>query len=206
VAIFSINFTELLNKLGIDQLWEFILKKFPILSKLLDLAQKVIKHFTGVVDAGIHLFESFNKEVAAWKNFKEDFRLKSRVVNIERAITKTRDLVQGLFAAWRSIVSLLKSLSLKVETEGAAEVAEAATGVGLPIAVVNAIVIMVQVLDTIANVIDSLQTVLDEITRIREFIESADTIFLQQHNKRKLLKLDDGSTIKIRVGKLHASA
>jgi hypothetical protein len=195
---------RLVASLGIEQLFEFLLKKFPILQKLLDLAQKIIKHFTGVVDAGIHLFESFNAEVQAFKNFREDFRLKSRVINVERAITKIRDLVQGLFAAWRAIISLFKGLTLKLEAGGAAEVAEAATGIGLPVAVVNAIVVMVEVLDTIANIIDSAQTVLDEITRLREFIETGDTIFLQQRNKRKYLKLDSGKTIRVRLGKLHS--
>jgi hypothetical protein len=195
---------RLVASLGIEQLFEFLLKKFPVLQKLLNLAQKVIEHFTGTIDAGVHLFESFNAEIQAFKNFREDFRLKSRVVNVERAITKIRDLVQGLFQAWRSIVSLFKGLTLKLETGGAAEVAEAATGIGLPVAVVNAIVVMVEVLDTIRNIIDSAQTVLDEITRLREFIETGDTIFLQQRNKRKLLHLENGKTIKIRVGKLHS--
>jgi len=201
---FIIN--RIISSLGIDQFFNFLLQKFPILKKLLDLAQKIIKHFTGVTDAAIKLFDSFQAEVAAFKNFREDFRLKNRVVNVERAITKIHDLIQGLFDAWRAIVSLFKNLTLKVEAGGAAEVAEAATGIGLPIAVVNAIVVIVEILDTVANIIDSAQTVLDEITRLREFIETGDTIFLQQRNKRKVIKLDDGSTIKIRLGKLHPSA
>lgn len=196
---------RLVASLGIEEFFQFILKRFPVLKKLLDLAQKVIEHFTGVFNAGIKLFNSFQSEVQAFKNFREDFRLKSRVVNVERAITKVRDLVQGLFDAWRSIIKLFKGLSFKLETGGAAEVAEAATGIGLPLAVVNAIVIIVEVLDTVRNIIDSAQTVVDEITRLREFIETGDTIFLQQRNKRKLLKLESGKTIKIRVGKLHHS-
>ena len=194
---------RLVASLGIEQLFDFLLKKFPALKKLLDLGQKLIQHFTGVFDAGVHLFESFQSEVQAFKNFREDFRLKSRVINIERAITKIRDLIQGLFDAWRSIVRLFKGLSFKLEAGGAAEVAEAATGIGLPIAVVNALVLIVEVLDTVRNIIDSFQTVIDEITRLREFIETGDTIFLQQRNKRKVLRLADGSSIKIRVGKLH---
>jgi hypothetical protein len=197
---------RLVASLGIEELFQFLLKKFPALQKLLNLGQKLIEHFTGVFDAGVHLFNSFQSEVQAFKNFREDFRLKSRVVNIERAITKVRDLVQGLFEAWRSIVSLFKGLSFKLETGGAAEVAEAATGIGLPIAVVNALVIIVEVLDTVRNIIDSFQTVIDEITRLREFIETGDTIFLQQHNRRKVIRLANGKTIKIRVGKLHSSA
>ena len=74
----------------------------------------------------------------------------------------------------------------------------------IPIAVVNALVIIVEVLDTVRNIIDAFQTVIDEITRLREFIETGDTIFLQQRNKRKLIRLESGKTIKIRVGKLHS--
>jgi hypothetical protein len=196
---------RLIASLGLDQLFKLLLEKFPILKKLLDLGQKIIKHFTGTLDAGIHLFDSFKAEVEAIKGFKEDLRFKQRVVNVERAITKVRDLIQGLFDAWRSIVSLIKNLSLKLETGGAAEVAEAATGIGLPVAVVNGIVIIVEILDTIRNVIDSFQSIIDEITRVREFIENGDTIFLQQRNKRKVIQLPDGKSIKIRIGKLHAS-
>jgi len=196
---------RLIASLGLDQLFNLLLQKFPVLQKLLDLGKKIIEHFTGTLQAGIHLFESFKSEIDAFKNFKEDFRFKQRVVNVERAITKIRDLIQGLFDAWKSIISLIKNLSFKLETGGAAEVAEAATGIGLPIAVVNGIVIIVEVLDTIRNVIDSFQTIVDEITRVREFIEKGDTIFLQQRNKRKVIQLEDGRSIKIRVGKLHPS-
>jgi uncharacterized membrane protein (UPF0136 family) len=195
---------RLISSLGLDQLFELLLKKFPVLQKLLNLGQKIIEHFTGTLNAGIHLFDSFNAEVQAIKNFKEDLRFKQRVVNVERAITKIGDLIQGLFQAWRSIVSLVKGLTFKLETGGAAEVAEAATGIGLPLAVVNGIVIIVEVLDTIRNIIDSFQSIIDEITRVREFIESGDTIFLQQRNKRKVIRLDNGKTIKIRLGKLHS--
>jgi hypothetical protein len=92
-----------------------------------------------------------------------------------------------------------------LETGGAAEVAEAATGIGLPVAVVNGIVIIVEILDTIRNVIDSFQSIIDEITRVREFIENGDTIFLQQRNKRKVIQLPGGKSMKIRLGKLHPS-
>jgi hypothetical protein len=195
---------RLVASLGIEDLFNFLLKKFPALKKLLDLGQKLIEHFTGVFNAGVHLFQSFESEVQAFKNFREDFRLKSRVVNVERAITKIRDLVVGLIDAWKSIVSLFKGLSFKLETGGAAEIAEAATGIGLPIAVVNALIIIVEVLDTVRNIIDAFQTVVDEITRLREFIETGDTIFLQQRNKRKVIRLENGKSIKIRLGKLHS--
>jgi hypothetical protein len=197
---------RLLGALNLDALLNFVLDKFPALRQLLDLGQKIISHFTGTLDAGIHLVDSFEGEIQEWKNFKEDIRLKSRVVNLERAITKTRELVQGLFDSWRSVLDIIKNITTKLEVGGVAEIAEAATGIGLPVALVNAIVLIVEVLDTIRNVIDDLQTIIDEITRIREAIEHADTIFLQQRNPRQIVKLADGKSIKIRVGGLHAAS
>jgi hypothetical protein len=191
------------SALNLDQLFEFVLNKFPKLRLLLDLGQKIVTHFTGTFDAAVKLFNSFQSEVLEWKNFREDFRLKSRVVNIERAIEKTKELVQGLFDSWRAILDLIKNISTKVELGGAAEIVEAASGIGLPVALVNAIVLIVEVLDTVRNVIDDIQTVIDEITRIRLAIEKADTIFLQQNNPRKIVKLANGKSIKIRVGGLH---
>ncbi len=202
---FNVNWQAILSALNLDTLWNFILKRFPKLQQLLDLGQKIVSHFTGTLDAGLKLVSSFESELAAFKNFREDFRLKSRVVNLERAIEKTRELVAGLFASWRAVIDIIKNITTKVEIGGVAEIAEAASGIGLPVALVNAIVLIVEVLDTIRNVIDDLQTIIDEITRIRLAIEKADTIFLQQGNKRKIEKLADGSTIKIRIGHLHAS-
>jgi hypothetical protein len=195
----------LLSHLGLDALWDFILKKFPVIQKLLDLAKKIIEHFTGVFDAAKNLFDSAQSEFQAWKHFKEDIRFKQRVVVVEQAIKKTQDLVTKIIDAWKEILSLIKNASIKLETGGAAEVAEAATGIGLPIAVVNAIVLIVEVLDTVRNLIDTAQNIVDVVTGIRQFIQG-DFLFLQQRNKRKVLQLEDGSSIKVRVGKLHASA
>lgn len=190
---------------GLQGIYDYILFKFPALKQLLDLGKKIVEHFTGTIGAGIKLVNSFESEISAWKNFKEDFRIKQRVVNIERAITKVRELIQGLFDSWRAVLDIIKNITTKLEVGGVAEIAEAATGIGLPVALVNAIVLIVEVLDTIRNVIDDFQTIIDEITRIREAVESADTIFLQQHNKRKVVTLDDGTVMKIRVGGLHPS-
>jgi hypothetical protein len=195
----------LLSHLGLDALWDFILKKFPVIQKLLDLAKKIIEHFTGVFDAAKNLFNSAQSEFLAWKHFKEDLRFRQRVVVVEQAIKKTQDLITKIIDAWKEILSLIKSASVKLETGGAAEVAEAATGIGLPIAVVNAIVLIVEVLDTVRNLIDTAQNIVDVVTGVRQFIQG-DFLFLQQRNPRKVLKLEDGSSIKIRVGNLHASA
>jgi hypothetical protein len=64
---------------------------------------------------------------------------------------------------------------------------------------------LVVALEQAVNLIADLQTIVDELKRIRLEIEKLDTIFLQQDNKRKYLKLANGKTIKIRLGKLHSA-
>src|SRR5215471_1593790 len=169
---------SILNALGFEQLWNLILRKFPVIQKLMDLAKKIISHFTGVFSAAVDLFKSAQSEFESWKHFKEDLRFKQRVIQVERAIQKTKDLVDGIIKAWKDILSLIKNAGVKLETGGAAEIAEAATGVGLPIAVVNAIVLIVEVLDTVRNLIDTAQNIVNVIKELREFLQG-DLIFLQ---------------------------
>jgi hypothetical protein len=192
-----------LHILGFDALWAFILQKFPALQKLLDLAKKVIGHFTGVFQAGVDLIHSAQAEFQAWKHFKEDVRFRQRVIQVERALAKAQEFFNALVDAWKEIFSLIKNAGIKLETGGAAEIAEAATGVGLPIAIVNAIVLVVEVLDTVRNLIDTAQNIVTVVTDLRELLEG-DLIFLQQKNARRSVKLEDGSSIKIRVGNLHS--
>jgi hypothetical protein len=192
-----------LGALGLDQLWAFILKKFPVLQQLLDLAKKIIEHFTGVFQAGVDLFNSAQSEFEAWKHFKEDVRFKQRVIVVEQALKKVKDFTDELISAWKEILSLIKNAGIKLETGGAAEIAEAATGIGLPIAIVNAIVLVVEVLDTVRNLIDTAQNIVNVIKDVREFLQG-DFLFLQQKNTRKVLKLESGGSIKIRLGNLHS--
>src|ERR1043166_1891994 len=131
-----------LGALGLDQLFNYILNKFPALRQLLDLGQKIIEHFTGVFQAGVNLFNSAQSEFEAWKHFKEDIRFKQ-------------------------------------------------------------IVIVVEVLDTIRNLIDTAQDIVNVIASVREFLQG-DFLFLQQRNRRQVLKLESGGSIKIRVGNLHS--
>jgi hypothetical protein len=192
-----------LGALGLDQLFAFILKKFPVLQQLFDLGKKIISHFTGVFQAGVDLFNSAQSEFESWKHFKEDVRFKQRVIVVEQALKKVQQFTDELISAWKEILSLIKSAGVKLETGGAAEIAEAATGIGLPIAIVNAIVIVVEVLDTIRNLIDTAQNIVNVIKDVREFLQG-DFLFLQQRNTRKVLKLESGGSIKIRVGNLHS--
>lgn len=170
--------------------------------------KNTFNHLTGVFGAGKTLFDTVVSEIDAWKNFKQDIRLKSRVINLERAITKTKELIAGIPASFRAAVDIVKQIGAAIEKdvtaeEGAAVLAVETAGLS---EIVVAIGILYQVLSFVADIIQDLQTIVDELKRLREEIEKLDTIFLPQSNKRKTLKLDDGSSIRIRVGKLHASA
>ena len=193
------------------------------LGKLWEKLKAIYDHTTNIYGAGEKLTQSIISEVNAWRNFKSDIRFKSRVVQLESAVTKTRDLIEGIPAAWKSIVDIFKQFKSQLgesnpveEAEAATEEAEASGISGLLKSfprlaqafekVLGVLAIVAQALDAIANTIDDVQTIVDEITRLRLEIEKLDTIFLSQSNKRKTLKLADGGSIQIRVGKLHPSA
>jgi len=139
------------------------------LGKLFTNVKTTFKHLTGVIGAGQNLFESIKGEIDGWKNFREDIRLKSRVVNLEIAFRKTRDLILGIPASWRAVIDIFSQVRKAIAKDVAAEEGAA----------------------------------LLELKALRLEIEKLDTIFLSQSNKRKRLKLANGKSIRIRVGKLH---
>ena len=178
---------------------------------VVNLVKNIITTFTKLKDLWAEvttLIQSGKDEIDGWKHFKEDIRLKSRVVNLETAFKKTRDLVEGIPASWHAVLDLfsqIKSALAKdvAEEEGAALLAVETAGLS---EVAVAIAIIYQVLSFVESVVSDLQTILDEAKRLRLEVEKLDTVFLQQDNKRKTVKLESGKSIKIRVGKLHPSA
>lgn len=178
------------------------------LVKLFDKVKNLYNHFVGVFNAGQHLFESVRGEVDAWKHFKQDIRIRQRVVQLERAIQKTRDLILGIPASWRAAVDLIAQARKAIQKDIIAEEVAAATAIetaGLS-EIAVAIGIVYQVVSFVADVIEDLQTIVDELQRLRLEIEKLDTIFLQQNNKRKTLRLGNGKSIRIRVGALHVDS
>jgi len=175
---------------------------------LVNLVKNIITTFTKVKDLFKQvqtLIQSGKDEIDGWKHFKEDIRLKSRVVNLEMAFKKTRDLVEGVPASWRAVIDLFSQIKSALAKDVAAEEGAALLAVetaGLS-EVAVAISIIYQVLSFVESVVSDLQTILDEAKRLRLEVEKLDSVFLQQGNKRKSLKLEDGSTIRVRTGKLH---
>jgi len=192
------------------------------LAKLFDSLKQGYTHLTNIFSSAEKLRDTVLSEIEAWKNFKQDLRFKQRVVNLETAYQKTRDLIEGIPASWNAIKDIVSEFKKQLsggetnpveDAEAAAEDLEAggikqflqrfpklAKGFEK---VLGVLALVVQALEAISNTIDDLQTIVDELKRIRLEIEKLDTIFLSQSNKRKRLKLEDGRTINVRVGKLH---
>jgi hypothetical protein len=177
------------------------------LVKLFGKVRGLYLHLTGVVGAGQHLWDSIVGEIDAWKNFRQDIRLNSRVVNIEIAIRKTRELIAGIPASYHAAIDLISQIKKSIQKDVIAE--EAAGALAIETAglseVAVAIGIIYQVVSFFADVIEDFQTIVDELRRLRLEVEKLDTIFLSQDNKRKTYKLADGKRIRIRVGKLHSA-
>lgn len=190
------------------------------IGKLLDYLQQSFDHLKTIFERAQTLVQSIIDEIKAWRAFKQDIRFKQRVVQIESAVQKTRDLIAGIPAAWKAIVDVVQQFKKQISdtpVEDTAAVVEDVEAGGLKALLkqfprlakgleraLAIFALIVQALEAISNSIDDIQTVVDEITRLREEIERLDTIFLSQSNKRKTLKLADGGTIRIRVGKLHS--
>jgi hypothetical protein len=173
--------------------------------KLFKNIKQTFLHLTGVISAGQTLFDTVIGEIDAWKHFKEDIRLKSRVINLESAIRKTRDLIEGIPASWRAVLDIFSQVRKAVQKDIAAEEGAALLAVetaGLSEVAVG-IGILYQVLSFVADIIQDLQTIVDELKRLRLEIEKLDTVFLQQDNKRKRIKLASGKRIRVRIGALH---
>lgn len=212
VALFGIDFGSLFsavkNFLGpLGQIWDKIGEAWT--------------HLQTIGQRATQLKDSIVEEIDGWKNFKSDIRLKQRVVQIESAIEKTRALIEGIPAAWRAILDLIKQAKDQLNVQNPVEEAQAITtdieegGIKTLLTRFPALAracervlaflgIVVTALEAISNVVDDFQTIVDEMKRLRLEIEKLDTIFLSQSNKRRRLKLADGSTIRIRVGHLHS--
>jgi hypothetical protein len=192
----------------------------PIFGKLVGKVRDFVSHVANIFTDLNTLWDSVQAEIDAWKNFKEDIRVKSRVINVPKAVEQTKNLVVGLADAWHAILDIIKNFKEKLGTDAKAEAEEAAGDLeesgaegllkrlprlakGLE-KLLGVLTLVVDALASIVDVIGDLQTIVDELKRIREEIESAESIFLQQKNPRKTVKLADGRSIRLRLGKLHS--
>lgn len=212
MALFGIDFSSLFNK---------VITWLGPVGKLITQIGETFTHVKNVLASADKLTQSVIDEINGWRNFKQDIRISQRVIQIERAVEKTRALIEGIPETWKSAVDVIKQIKGQIGgAESPVEDAEAAVedlesgGVknilekfpqlakGLE-KLLGFVAIIITALETITKVIDDLQQIVDELKGLRLEVEKLDSIFLSQSNPRKILKLANGKTIKIRVGKLH---
>ena len=190
--------------------------------KLFDLLGKFWENLKTVGARTQTLISSIISEINAWKNFKESISFRTRVINVKAAIDKSEEFIKQISAAWTAVKDLISNIKDKFQTAGdpvgdAKAAVDDIEGSGLKgllekfpklakgfEKLLGWVALLADTLETISSSIDDLQQILDTIKAIREEIETGSTIFLQQKNPRKTLKLDDGTPIKIRVGNLHS--
>jgi hypothetical protein len=210
----------------IDTLLDPIIAKlkevFAPFGKLIDF----ITHFwTSITSLGGKIRDLINlvvSEVNEWKNFKENIAFRTRVINVKKAIEHVQDFIAQISAAWAAIRELVAQLKSKFETTGdpAGEAREAIEDIqnsgfrqilskfpkllrGLE-KVLGFVAIVLDALESIIVAVDDLTTIVNALKTIREDIETGGPLFLKQTNPRKTVRLQDGTSMKIRVGTLHS--
>jgi len=210
----------------IDRLLGPIIQKikeaFGPFGKLIDF----VTHFwTSITSLGGKIQNLINlvlSEIDAWRNFKENIAFRTRVVNVKSAIEHVQEFYQQLIAAWNAIKELVQELKGKFETTGdpAAEAKEAVEDIersglrdilskfpkllkGLE-KVLGFVAIVLDAVKSIITAVDDLTTIVNALKGIREAIESGGPLFLKQSNPRKIVTLQDGTKMKIRLGNLHS--
>jgi hypothetical protein len=155
-----------------------------------------------LVDAS-QLVENSRLEVRRLKEFKFDPKFRTRVINAPRAIEQSRDFVADIAdqatEAFRSLVSNLKAIKFSAGHLGAPE--KGGSGVLKILEDITKIKLFIGEIDAFFKALESF---VDAIRQIHEELATLETIFLPQGNLRKVERLADGGTIKIRLGSLHS--
>jgi len=203
----------------LSELWNKLVPNSvkTLVSKIIDGVQHISTIFTRLDQ----LFNSVRSEISAWKNFREDIKFKSRVINVPKAYEGIVDFIQQLKDSANAVRDLVSKFKEKIGQENPVEEAEAVEAdleeggaesllkqfpklaKGLE-RLAGVVTLVVDALSTISDALDDLQQIVDEITRIREEIESAESIFLQQGNSRRSVPLREGGSTSWRIGSLHA--
>ena len=189
-----------------------------------DLIRHLWQNLTDGFEKGKELAGLVRGEIDAWRHFREDINFRTGVVSLPAAVQATKDLVAGVVEAWHAAVDLFGKVKGKLtESAGPNPTEEAEQALkdiessgfksilkqfpkfakGLEKAL-GFVAILVDTLDNLLDAIDDLLAIVNALKDLREEIETGKTIFLQQKNARKTLKLKDGGSIKIRVGNLHS--
>lgn len=193
-------------------------------NKLIGLVGRFFDNFKTAFNNGNALAGEVVNEINEWRNFRENINVKNRVISLPKAIEQTQALLDEIRNAWSAIADLAKQLKGEFEeTSGGNPTEEAEQAIadiensgfkgviekfprlfkGLE-KVLGFVAIAIDALEHIAAAINDLKAIVDAIRDIREEIETGSTIFLKSNNPRRIVHLDDGTSMKIRVGNLHS--
>jgi uncharacterized phage infection (PIP) family protein YhgE len=202
----------------------------PVITPLQKL-WAAIKNFASalidVVPETIALVQLIISEVNAWKSFRLNVNTKG-VVNLKSAQDRIQQLLDEIVAGWRALEELFTS-GFKLPLKSINEMAEAAEEVATAFEeffgkfglrefigkivpklekaggkVLEILALIEAVAEEALKVVRELHDIVQALKDIRETFETGEGLFLSQKNPRKILTLNDGSTIKIRVGNLHS--
>jgi hypothetical protein len=203
-----------------------------IKSVLVGPVSKLITSIRQTLDTATHILEvvkeTVDDAIASYneiKNFELKPHWKIRAVSAPQAIDNIKELAEvptKLFIAVKDLWSRVKGSvdqfkSPVAEAEAAVEEAGALEGgflrlfprlaglIGKAATRVLAIAgLVLQIVIDIDNAVADIHTIVLEIRTAIQSLNHLDAVFLQQNNPRKTVTLEDGSTMKLRVGKLHS--
>ncbi len=199
-----------------DKLQPLLQPLRPVLKVLSDLKGSTI----GLFDKITKLANTMKEEYEAIKNFKEDAHWRGRVVNAPQVVKKIKRLAEIPAQVANSVKDLVKRIEdqapggrspadladeASAELEGIEDFRGLLTKYVPKLAkgaekLLGVLAILVDVLVAWNAAIDDLQTIVDDVKEVRLDIEKLDLIFLPQNNPRRYVKLEDGRTVRWRVG------
>lgn len=191
--------------------------------RLLDEFVNGYRHLVSLRDRANKLVRSVISEIDAWRTFHQNFAWRTRVINLRAAYDQTRELLDEFVAAGHAVRDLWLDLErtikgapepeeLSEEVAGAIESPEGIEGLArlfpklakVGEKILGVVAIVVQGLEGLSDAVDDIQGIVDTARALREEIEFGSTIFLQQGNRRRVVRTVDGDSIKIRLGNLHS--
>jgi hypothetical protein len=209
----------------IDRLLEPILTKikeaFAPIGRVIGFFTRFWDSVTSLGGKINHLIELILGEITEWKNFRQNIAFRTKVISLPAAVDHFQEFVQMVKAAWQAVLDLVEQIKSKAGGETPSEEAEQAIkdieSSGLKGIVekfprllkgleklLGFLAIVLDALESIIAAVDDLTTIVEALQALRIDIESGGPLFLKQSNTRRIVTLDDGKKMKIRVGNLHS--
>ena len=201
------------------------------LTKLWNTIKGFFTAIVEIIPKTVNLVKSTIDEVKGWKEFRSGVGIsggiKHGVVSWPSFKQRIEDLFNEAIAAKDALVHLFtdgfKKSTLKPfedAVEAAGELEELFSGLeklgfkdfvarfGSKLKkaggkIFEVLAIAQAVAEELVKVVDELQTIVNLSRDLRSTIQTGEGLFLKQTNRRKVVRLEDGGKIKVRLGNLH---